>query len=438
MVRSRRLAVWHLVAVLSVGFSCATTETRASVPELAEKILAAVPESQWTLHACDSQPSVLFEGLEGYRIVLRHAWKEFEETPQQAEVAPHADRGPFRWRHRDWQFILFARNEKIDPAWRDKLPWLEDVSQTNVHVRPVFLGQLSGYAWFSLAAIHDQERLRAKLKMEGGDDRIALLVDGLQIDDAGSGTSNSCKALLGSFGDQTLPYIEEAVRQNANDPRLWRIIGSLAYICTDRATELLLELYRSNNQDQKDAAEYALVHKPYRSGAKSAFVDMIRNSDRVDRIRSACDACEEFQWHDVAVDFAKRLEGKNTVRVRKQLLTTYRALQGHPFEELLLQSERTLWRLTGGIEDPSEAAAVAFAKTTLQDSTEDEMVCLIALDLMRFVTKGDARPVNQMGRTILESRPRPATLQALDRLVAGLAEQDAQQVRAIRKALDSN
>ncbi|MEZ6116503.1 MAG: hypothetical protein R3C28_08010 [Pirellulaceae bacterium] len=59
------------------------------------------------------------------------------------------------------------------------------------------------------------------------------------------------------------------------------------------------------------------------------------------------------------------------------------------------------------------------------------------LDLMRFVTKGDARPVNQMGRTILESRPRPATLQALDRLVAGLADQDAQQVRAIRKALDS-
>ncbi|MEZ6116504.1 MAG: hypothetical protein R3C28_08015 [Pirellulaceae bacterium] len=378
MVRSRRLAVWQLVAVLSVSFSCVITETRASIPELAEEVLAAVPESQWTLHACDSQASVLFEGLEGYRIVLRHTWKEFEETPQQAEVTPNENRGPFRWRHRDWQFILFARNKQIDPAWRDKLPWLEDIGDSNVHVRPVFLGELSGYAWFSLAAIHDQEMLRAKLKMEGGDDRIALLVDGLQLDDAGSGTSNSCQALLGSFGDQALPYIQEAIRQNANDPRLWHIIGSLAHIRTDRATDLLLELYRTNNQDQKDAAEYALVHKPYRAAAKSAYVDMIRNSDRVDRIQSACDACEEFQWHDVAVDFAKRLQGKNSVRVRKQLLTTYRMLQGQPFEEPLLQSERSLWRLTGGIQNDSEASAIASAKAVLVDSTEDEMVCLIA------------------------------------------------------------
>ncbi|MCA9265785.1 MAG: hypothetical protein KDA60_18110 [Planctomycetales bacterium] len=431
------LLCWGLctAGMHSTSTAESSTERGAEVRSIAGRVVDVLRGESWTVHHCDRQPSVRIDKYAGYRVTLRQTWREYTDVPQQkAEVQPA---GPFKLRHADWQFVLFpdeSGKAGLTAATRDRLmahiTW--DESPSRYHNRSVFMGRGLGYLWFSRATLFDQEWVRSNFDLQGGDDRIPLLTDGLTIDDEGAMTSNSCQHALAKYGDEALPYIRAAIDRAGNE-KCWRVIGSLAFIRTTHATEMLLELYDRPDKELHQAAVYALVHQPYRADAKRAYVDMIRNAERVDRVASACAAAVTFQWTEALPILETRISQPRSVRELRFTVAAQRALRAEPVPPGFDEAERAIWRLSGSDPAPDVVAASEKAKQFLVQSSDEQLANLVTLSLLDFTTKGQDEPVREYGRQILRERPRETTVQFLRDLLRRLP--DAEQ-ETVRRALE--
>ena len=386
----------------------------SAIKSIARKIVINSQGESWQLHDCDDEPSVLVNGMRGFRIVLRRTWREYTDTPQQeASIALDRD-ASFINRDAYWEFVLFRQtSENVSPDTRSVIRWSDNKSP--YHTRGVYLGEGLGYSWFSKSTLFGQEAIRTRLELRGGDDRIQLLVDGLTVEDSGTATSNSCQHLVARFGDVSLPYLRDAIDKAQIKGEAWRMIGSLAHIRTPQATEMLLQYYRSGNQDLHQAAVYALVHQPYRADAKSAYLDMLVHQNRTDRLASACEAVLEHHWNEALPILRERTDRPRSLRELVLTVATKRTLEGNPIAPELRQAEQTLRRVANGHNNPVKADAISHAREVLVNS-DDEAANLVALSLMQFTTKGNSEAVRRIGLEILKRRPRASTISFLKTL----------------------
>ena len=402
---------------------------------IARKIIAVSPAETWRLHQSDDQPSVSINGCRGFRIMLRRTWKEFTGAAQQrASVSPDPD-APVINHDVDWEFVLFPQQAgDVTADFKSRISW--DDNNSPYHTRDIYLGEGHGYYWFSRSTLFDQENVRTKLGLHGGDDRIQQLVDGLTIRDAGTMTSNTCRHLVALYGDAVLPILREAIRDSRDEGDEWRIIGSLAYIRSPKATQMLLELYHSTDQNLHQAAVYALVHQPYREDAKAAYMDMLSRQERIDRLASACEAVVEFGWEDALPTLRQRIAEPRSIRELTYTVAARRALEGNPIEPSLAQATQRLSGAASTEEDPQRAAEIANARRILVASKDNEVANLMALSLMQFTTKGNADPVRQIGLGILTRRPRQSTMEFLVALNERLPQDQQGYVKLAIDALE--
>jgi len=413
--------------VLATGFFCGISIVAADDPisspqkasaghgkptplkQLAGQIQAVMPN--WKLHKVDKQPTVILNGDRGYHLVLRRSWKHYLEASLQ-QLATAQREGPFEMRHTDWEFVLFPLQTRKKPAtlmaqinWqRSKSPW---------HTRNIWMGQGHGYSWFTHSTIFDQEFVRDKLSLSGGDDRIRLAIDGMMIEDegtmTGTMTGTSCLAIPAKFGNRSLPYVRKILEQSKRND-LWRVVGCLRFIRSQQSTDLLLDLFDSDNDNIQRAAQYALIHKPYRKLAKRAYFDMLR---RQSSFEYATEACVEFNWKDSLPILRRVIATPENFRRLQTAIHTRRTLEGNPVAQEILDAERTLQRVSIRNRDPVLTNKILFARNLLIQSDDTEAANLAALALSRFSTKGISLPVRTMGIEILKLRPRPPTLKFL-------------------------
>lgn len=100
----------------------------------------------------------------------------------------------------DWTFIRFLRQNR--PSRGD--------------------GRLPVLVWYSEGTLFGQETVRETLTLTGGDDRIALLIAGMQIEGIGNISSNSNQQPIANFGDEALRPTETAIETTQESTRVPR------------------------------------------------------------------------------------------------------------------------------------------------------------------------------------------------------------------------
>ncbi len=391
------------------------------IKAMAEKMGSVI--KGWTLKEYDKQPSI---GGRGYRVVLRRDWKEYIGPITQQVQAKHEEKDLVS-KHEDWEFALFPGPLKLSSEELMKMvKWRE--SDSPYYTRDIWLGNGHGYEWFTRGTLFGQEQARDNLNLKGGQDRIQLAIDGFEVKDPGTNTANSCLYVPAKFGDKAIPYIRKAVQERQSSEGEWRVILSLAFIQTDAATDYLLELYNSDDSELRRAAEYALIHKPFRKAAKEAYLDMLKRQSSYD---GACQASVEFQWVE-AIPILKNMIAKPpNLYSLPTLITSRRALEGKPIKKELLDSLDTL-RKSGWIDRPPELnQQLVDARKLLIETDDAEAANMIAFALAVATSKGGATPQNEAGLAVLKQRPRESTLNFLKSIANGIQEGDYPRVAKV-------
>ncbi|KAA5547248.1 M48 family metalloprotease [Roseiconus nitratireducens] len=416
----------------------------AALKRLADRVVAAAGSSTWKLHHVDKLPTVLADDSLGYRITLRRTWEEYSSLPQQKE-APPDEPGPFERKHEDWEFVLFPR-ERQDASRRSdastpadsgsrltqsslavlglKILW--KTASSPYHTQAVCMGEGHGFVWYSLGTLFRQETIREKLKLTGGDDRIDLLIVGTQIEDEGKITANSCARLMERFGDEALGRIEIAIEQTQEPTALRGLIGSLASIRTDAATKLLMRLHESDYKDISAAADFALVHRPLRPAAKSAYLDMLLKHRHVD---VACADAVHFRWKEALPSLVHLTSRPESLRELSWTIPARRELEGKPIEYKLIGAKQTI------IAERTDPNDVRDAWQTLTDSDDFEAVVLIGIELATYTAKGPQKRINDFGFRVLLTRPRDELTAYLKGIGKVMPAENAKQVQQLLRQL---
>ncbi|MEW4491015.1 M56 family metallopeptidase [Thalassoglobus sp. JC818] len=424
-------------------------EDRQMLPEaalkgLADRLVAAAGSPTWKLHHVDNLPTVLADDSLGYRITLRRTWEEYSNLPQQKETPPD-ELGPFELKHEDWEFVLFPR-ERQDASRRSdastptargsrltksslavlglKILW--KTASSPYHTQAVCMGEGHGFVWYSLGTLFGQETIREKLKLTKGDDRIDLLIAGMQIEDKGDITANSCQRLIEKFGDDALEPIETAIKNTQEPTALRKLIGSLAFIRTDATTKLLMRLHESDNKDTSAAADYALVHRPLRPAAKSAYLDMLLEHRHVD---VACEGCVHFRWKEALPILINLTSHPESLRELSWTIPARRELEGKAIEYRLIGAQQTI---IAARTDPND---VRDAWQTLADSDDFEAVVLIGIELATYTAKGPQQRINDFGFRVLLTRPRDQLTAYLKGIGKAMPAENAKQVQQLLRQL---
>ncbi|MCA9138878.1 MAG: hypothetical protein KDB00_19035 [Planctomycetales bacterium] len=421
--RARRLDSLAVMAPPQVTSAKGSSRTSAAttIDKAVARLLTAAGQPTWTLRSVDQQPTVIVDGFVGYRITLRRTWKEYTSPPQQ-KAEFNEDTGPFEMKHEDWEFVLIPADPKpVATNLASKIPWQK--SNSPFFTRDVCMGEGQGFVWYTRGTLFGQEFVREKLKLTGGEDRIGLLIDGIQVEDTNTMTANSCQSAVAHFGDAAVVAIENAVA-NSNDPNATlKLIASLRYIQTDKSTQLMLNLYRSAQDDVRTAAAYALVHQPFRPAAKEAYFDMLR---RHQRVYESCRACRQFHWKDALPLMNDLIDRPANLRELSFTIPTRRTLQGNPIPQVLLDAQEAIRSAGDNID-----AEVERQLQILVDSDDSEAARLIAIELATYVRKGSSRRTNEIGIQILKLRPRQPTIEYLQGLVEVLPPNDRQEVEKL-------
>lgn len=295
------------------------------------------------------------------------------------------------------------------------LPWGQD-PRPFYHTERVDLGTWNGRHWFADIGLYDQANLRKKLGFQGGDDRLALLIKGLGIQDPvsvtwASTTRNACEGLLGQEGAEAIPYLERAIAERPSEIGV-RALACIGAIQDPDATRILLNHFENPNQKLRDAAAAGLTREPYREEARSAYLAMI---EQIRFARGGAKAAIRFGWKEALPLVAKALESSNYLFVYRDLYDSYRTLEGRPIAKELFEAERHIWG--SAFKSAGPPTDVAEAKSTLGKSPDHEAVALIAFDLSTFGTKADTRDVQALGLEILNGLPRQPAIAAIRKMM---------------------
>ncbi|MBN1973094.1 MAG: hypothetical protein JW787_05610 [Sedimentisphaerales bacterium] len=340
-------------------------------------------EPKWEVMQCDEKPTLKISGYDGYRLVLRQSHKEYLNLPQQRELSYDNLNYEIKYTYIDQ--VIIKNENTLSENFIEKIPWLE--LEQEYFTKPVYMGKGQGFDWFTNTTLYVQEFLRRGLNLEGGDDRIKLLMDGLYIQDKGYMTANSVPPLLSEFGDKAVDTIERAV-QTCNEKDLVRNILLLNEIQTQKSTELLRRYYYSENNTIKNTATACLTHGPLRKQAKKEYFDMLSKQRGITAIGNAC---IEFNWKDALPLFKDICSKPKGLTIYYLAYPIKRKLEGNPIPEELIKAMDTIIKFTmstqENIEDKSKA--IAEAKQIFIDSPDKEAAAAIAISFVNFITKGN-------------------------------------------------
>jgi hypothetical protein len=165
--------------------------------EIAEQARIALcptlhPES-YRVEYVDAGPSVWVGTAGGFRIVIS---KEFDWDLDDPFPSP-TRRNPFIRVREYIELVVFYSDQALPIDVKERIGWSGFTSR--FYLEPVDMGSSKEFRWFGRMHLWEQEDLRGRLHLVGGDDRLALAHKGRSVKDRGGMTSNSMEMRLGGI-----------------------------------------------------------------------------------------------------------------------------------------------------------------------------------------------------------------------------------------------
>ena len=351
---------------------------------------------------CDAAASLAVGPHHAYRIVLRHAEKEHVGPVGQFVTFP--DNRPVVIRYRRVELAAFT-DDALTPEESGRIAWQTWDDEQPYFKKAVHLGRGMGLDWYARATLSDQEMLRERLALEGGDDRLALLTDAIFVQDKGSFTHNLCAYLLSRAGDRAIPYVKAAVEKRKDGDKA---IYALGYMRTPAATEYLQSLYAA--EATRDMAANALLYPPLRSSAKDQYLDMLKH--RV-RVTEPMRACVQFHWKDALPLISEIYLRPKSLPEFEAAFEAKRELEGRPVSNEFKQARQNFFR------SATQEEYDRFRNFLLK-SPDTESAVVFAIPV--YVAGGkmndkDRARARQLGRDVLCQLPRKQVEEILARLI---------------------
>ena len=377
---------------------------------------------KWEIVQCDETSSVDVKGHKGYRILLRRPYyrqatsQAVQPLPTQTSTQTGQEYKPIIASYSYVDLVLFPVEDKLPKDIRKHIPWSK-TEQQQYYAKVVDMGEGRGLRWFGRTEIVIQEGIREKLGLNGGDNRLRLLADGLKVKEDGRYTADSVRPLLWAKGDEALPYIEKVIREN-HDDAMWGVqVMALGGNTGEKSTRILQSLYASKNQMLSDAAAYALVVSPYKKFAKREYFDMLRKGKYTHLIANAC---AYFGWKDALPFIKKNMSNPESWETYRMLFEAKRKIESKPgIPKELLDAEMIIIKQdTQGQFAPTDFQ-VAEAKKIILDHSDRESAVVIAASLALFNTyKSSTKNSNYAGISIFYLFPKADTKPVLDSIWA--------------------
>lgn len=355
-----------LILALALVFGSACAETVLSPADLARDLSGILSENPpgFALVSADEKPSVSVDGHKGYRIVLRQEFPVFAVGRQQARMAEDDDVQPvvptdIKVCHID--LVLFPETDKVASSLKERIKW-QNLAQ-EYFVKPVYMGKGHGYHWFGRTTLFWQDRIRRKMKLSGGDNRVGLALEGMEVEDEGMMTRNSMSGIFRDLGDAAVPALQKAIKTHEKDDP-YRYVSMLGCIETDRSTEALQRLCSSQIPEVSRAAAYVLATYSVRPDARREYLDMLRRGVQVAPVAAIC---AKHGWAEAVPDLERVMANPDTWWEFQSAYTAHRALTGRPVSDDVTRAASTFdWADKEGKDarsalvstDDKEAAAV--------------------------------------------------------------------------------
>jgi len=141
----------------------------------------------------DTNASISIEGYHGYRIVFSEYFTKYlpDPDPSPIRLSPSTNIEEFI------EIVLFPLEDETPSGFANLIPW--SGFESMYHVQPVDMGDGFGFHWFGRMHLWDQDDLRERLGLIGGDNRRELATVGLSIKDPGNMTANSMACRMDRF-----------------------------------------------------------------------------------------------------------------------------------------------------------------------------------------------------------------------------------------------
>lgn len=263
---------------------------------LPDALAACTPLTRMDIAHVDEKPSVVAAGSRGYR--LRTGFAEF---------------------------VLFPVEDAVRPELKTTL-WLSGPRGTPYPslTRPFCMGVGHGVQWFALTTVEIQDDLRGELGLEGGDDRLQLMID-----------TNSFH-LMPRLGARAIPYLESVVQDDSEFAFFTSAIMALDRIDDPRAQQVIRAAFGPGNLNAVRNAK-ALIeattpyYGPHRQPPRDATIELA--------IEGLLRECAPDQLARMATEWALRCRGWRLGRINEigcQLLRRLpREAYDKPLDQLL-------------------------------------------------------------------------------------------------------
>lgn len=171
--------------------------SQITVPALAERARHALCPTRFpdafTVTHVDLEPTVPVGEQRGYRIVLAKSVVKFLSEPRARPTVPPPSTNLTEF----VEMVLVPTGQEPATGLAARIPW--SAFKSMYHLQTVDMGTGLGFRWFGRMNLWEQDDLRERLGLVGGDDRRALAEGGLAIEDPGQMTRNSMRSRMSRF-----------------------------------------------------------------------------------------------------------------------------------------------------------------------------------------------------------------------------------------------
>ena len=336
---------------------------------------------------------------------------------------------------KDWEYIPgsgwrmrcepFHKDIVLVPSNTTIIPELEEISWEDVEqdepVEAVYMGEGHGYHWFGRMTIPDQDGIRERYKLKGGDDRLELFVKHVSNSRDREKRRYALDLLAQRMGERALPSIKREIDRNYYNCRIYAI-HALMDIPGKESTELLLSLYKCENN--RDAVKYALAYGDYREEARKIYYDILNSPGRNNNyFWGAVDASLEFGWKE-AIPILERLkENPYDAECYVKCCEALRSFNDNSVPKELIEAEETIKNANSNWNGRQITQADAeHAEECIRNHYDIEGVMLISLSLATAWGKWSYSNPNEAGVRLLCELPKGIVLPVLKHLALNVSE----------------
>jgi len=231
-------------------------------------------------------------------------------------------------------------------------------------------------------------------------------------------TRASAEELLTEAGAKAIPYIKQILAST----NFALGLSALGPMQAKEASELLVETAASQDKTLAGAARSTLQAYP-RPEAETLYFKWLNEDAGRKPVFELLAACEKIAPNKIAPYLPRILESPKSVYEFRHAFELSRSLTGKSLSPGLIKLEQQIREFGYASSDHYDQAKVDQAVSGILKSDDVEAATVIGISLAVATTKGDWRPANKAGMTILRGLPAGYGLKTAKRVADSIPDE---------------